>query len=983
MASINGLQTQGLNYSSIDGLTNIYTANGLIDPSLYIPYTGADKTVNLNTRTLTNIANASALTDAVNLQTMNAKTFIGDISGYRIESLSGNQNEYFALKTEYGSGNLCSQEDYTSKYLYGQAIRFYNASPSFTFIGSIVQVQFDSSLTINASTLLRLTSPNININGIITGNGSQIKGIGVATISGDAVAFQQLGSYIPYTGATSNPNFNTRLLTNIGDGVSNNDAISLQQLNAKRYDTIQNGALSVLVNCGLTNLSLQADPIGQIILYNRATINPTSNATDMFVVKNVAGTSIFSVDTTTPAINCNSVKLTNVANATVSGDAVNYGQLTTWIPSSISSGSTSVVCNGTNITNTVVGSLISNLGSQGVLTQNQNGFNQALTTSLPTSTRTWGINVASPSAIEFTHTATGGGTVGFFNFTRKVKVQPVANSTDVLTIANTAGTTIFSVDTTTPAINCNSNKITNLANATVSGDAVNYGQLLALGTPFELTRAGTSSYVRVNIDDVIVNASNTGAVWHYYNGSPISVQGSSGNEVYVADTGFRWRKGSSAGTEMYKISAISTVQTLLDIPTDSLFHRGKMIMRPYTSDGSVLQIQSLNGTNTLASFVTNATLANQYLTLHNNRITDVADPITIQDVATKNYVDSDGYKPQPHGVSNGDFLINQGTGGGTLCDRWLQFFQNPFATGTIETITDLAGFSKCYNVTTTSASPNLIHTYQRIEGTFASPFLWGRSGGVGATISFWMKSTITNHRMGVSIYIPSADYECCATVVVAVANVWTRVSCYIPNAPIGITVPHDNSGANYITINPQATTSSGVQWGNGVEGVWSFNGTSIRRLGLANGSTIGMNVSGTQTVRWTGVQIDIGNRLRPRNELSFTDHLRHCRRYYYRITATSTYHVLGIVGRYSTVYTIGQISLPEQMRADAVWTISNITALTVGRGTGVDVACSNVVPFGTTTENVLLLIVVATANDGSRYWLNTIGAWMDMSATLS
>jgi hypothetical protein len=144
-----------------------------------------------------------------------------------------------------------------------------------------------------------------------------------------------------------------------------------------------------------------------------------------------------------------------------------------------------------------------------------------------------------------------------------------------------------------------------------------------------------------------------------------------------------------------------------------------------------------------------------------------------------------------------------------------------------------------------------------------------------------------------------------------------------------------------------------------------------------------MNVSGTQTVRWTGVQIDIGNKLRPRNELSFTDHLRHCRRYYYRITATSTYHVLGIVGRYSTVYTIGQISLPEQMRADASWTISNITTLTVGRGTGVDVASTNVVPFGTTTENVLLLIVVATGNDGSRYWLNTIGAWMDMSATLS
>jgi hypothetical protein len=204
-----------------------------------------------------------------------------------------------------------------------------------------------------------------------------LRNIGNAILSTDAVAFGQLGSYIPYTGATSNPDFNTKQLKNIGDGTLSQDAITLTQLNAKRYDTIQNGAADVYVNCGLTNLTLTAGALGKINTLSKVNITPSADATDVFNVNNAAGaskfyvdtsatnrtyattamtvrpttnttsafdvkdsalTSLFTINTTTPTINClttlsmNSSKITNLANGTASADAVNYSQLSS-IPS--------------------------------------------------------------------------------------------------------------------------------------------------------------------------------------------------------------------------------------------------------------------------------------------------------------------------------------------------------------------------------------------------------------------------------------------------------------------------------------------------------------------------------------------------------------------------------------------------------------------------------------------------------------------------
>jgi hypothetical protein len=287
--------------------------------------------------------------------------------------------------------------------------------------------------TINLANYVPYTGATTNVDL----NTRLLRNIGNATSPQDAVALSQLGSYIPYTGAVSNPNFNTRVLTNIGDAITINDAVSLQQLNAYQPSQIRNGALSVFANAGLNDLTIQAAPIGRVISFSRTAINPTSNATDMFAVSNAAGTSIFTVDTTTPAINCNSVKLTNVANPTVSGDAVNLTTLQNFVQFKIEANPASGLSYAECITNNV------NIGT---------------------------------------------GASGTISLLSRTKITPVSNTISTLLITNVANTPIFAVDTTTTAISCNtvinatSNKIINLANGTASGDAVNYGQLSTISS---------------------------------------------------------------------------------------------------------------------------------------------------------------------------------------------------------------------------------------------------------------------------------------------------------------------------------------------------------------------------------------------------------------------------------------------------------------------------------------------------------------------
>ena len=301
---MDGTQTPGINYNSIDGLTTVnattISINGsTINLDSYIPYVGAVSNPDFNTRRLTNIGNAINPQDAVAFNQLGSFRQSSIVNGSTsvVCNAIGDIENRFSTIVNIANSVICSAETQANKILFGQAITLYTPQPTPLICGfinpnsaGVLDVFGNTTLNLSGGTTLRVTAPTVFIDGTISSNGSQIK--------------------------------------NIADGTLNTDAITLQQLNSKRYDTIQNGAADVFVNCGLNDLTLQAGPIGKIEIGS--------------------------------LIDCNSNKITNVGTATNPGDAVRFDQLPAALPGATVQGSY-VIYNGTSYINNSTNSI--NLGA--------------------------------------------------------------------------------------------------------------------------------------------------------------------------------------------------------------------------------------------------------------------------------------------------------------------------------------------------------------------------------------------------------------------------------------------------------------------------------------------------------------------------------------------------------------------------------------------------------------------------------------------
>jgi len=370
---MDGNQTPGINYNSIDGLTTVnattISINGsTINLDSYVPYTSSNKTVNLNTQTLTNIANASALTDAVNQQTMNAKTYIGTLGSYRSEITSGFELvNSFLLQSNYSYGILCSQENYSAKFMYGQQINLY--TPTYGLCGTIVPGTV-GVLGINA-TNLNLTGA-IGANGIITSNGSQIKNIANGTAIQDAVSIAQLSTLSSLVsvgvvtssivnGTTSivcngtNILYNT--LGNESHNVGTDTSFIYESSPARQTITHSDGTYVTYFRLSINGTDAEYDissgnpVVGFHRFNNKLRISPSATADAFKVTNNTGLTTYFSIDTSTPAINANSIKIINLATATNAADAVRFDQLPAAMPVGSAQGSYIIYNSGAYINN--------------------------------------------------------------------------------------------------------------------------------------------------------------------------------------------------------------------------------------------------------------------------------------------------------------------------------------------------------------------------------------------------------------------------------------------------------------------------------------------------------------------------------------------------------------------------------------------------------------------------------------------------------
>ncbi|MDI1225068.1 ESPR-type extended signal peptide-containing protein [Acinetobacter sp.] len=333
-----------------------------------------------------------------------------------------------------------------------------SATPTFTTVTTGNSKLDNSGLTITGG-------PSVTSSGINAAN-TTINNVANATTADQAVNKGQLDTVstqankaIIFTGNARKSGDTTDINRKLGDSI----AISGTATTAGTYSganvktvTDQNGAIAIQIADApnfagtVTSTGLQVN--GASAVTGNSTIGGTQTVTG---ISNLNG-----------GANLNSQKITNVAAGTATGDAVNFGQLTT-TNQNVSNLTTTVTNQGTDIS-TLKGGF--NLQTNG---KNSGAIKAGDTVD---------IGVATPADTNLTATKTGNN-VAFalskdLNLTSVTTGNTVINTAGVTADKVTVGTVV--VDKTT-GINAGGKKITNVAagdiSTAASTDAVNGGQL--------------------------------------------------------------------------------------------------------------------------------------------------------------------------------------------------------------------------------------------------------------------------------------------------------------------------------------------------------------------------------------------------------------------------------------------------------------------------------------------------------------------------
>lgn len=325
--------------------------------------------------------------------------------------------------------------------------------------GYLINVTAGSNLTYDAGSATLNLDDSITLTGLNM-SGNKITGVAAGTVSTDAVNYGQLTGlsslYLALAGGTMSGNILASGSINLGSAVvpwTNIYGTNVQSTNL--YGTLQTAAQPGVTSLGtLTGLTV-------------------SGATSL------------------QGANVNSQKITNLANGSATNDAVNYGQLLSvsgaYLP--LAGGtmtgqitSRDIIASATNTYNLGSGAgvfangYINNVYSVAVNSTQLNGTDLTVTTAQMGNLFASGSTLAnSVTNTDLVLAPSGTGRVS-------LNAAPTATlhaATKGYVDTSLASYLLKSGGTMTGAIAMGSNKITGLANGTVSADAVNYGQLTA------------------------------------------------------------------------------------------------------------------------------------------------------------------------------------------------------------------------------------------------------------------------------------------------------------------------------------------------------------------------------------------------------------------------------------------------------------------------------------------------------------------------
>ena len=273
-------------------------------------------------------------------------------------------------------------------------------------------------------------------------------------------------------------------------------------------------------------------------------------------------------------------------------------------------------------------------------------------------------------------------------------------------------------------------------------------------------------------------------------------------------------------------------------------------------------------------------------------------------------------------IINGAMQIDQRNGGASLtltntsavyCVDRFQFYRDVGGTFTAQqSSTAPAGFSTSMVVTaSTGASPSAAQVnfvQQQVEGVNCTRFKWGTSDAKPATLSFWVRSSVTgSFPVGISNNNLSRSYR--FDVTISSANTWTYVTKTIPGDTSGTWTIDDTAGIRlYFDL---GSGSDYVGTADTWTGTWDIRTSSSMTWGATTGATLYI----------TGVQLELGSEATEFEHRQYGTELQLCQRYYYRVDASTNGNGQFFMGMlYDATNFYGILPLPVQMRANPTLT---------------------------------------------------------------
>jgi len=238
-------------------------------------------------------------------------------------------------------------------------------------------------------------------------------------------------------------------------------------------------------------------------------------------------------------------------------------------------------------------------------------------------------------------------------------------------------------------------------------------------------------------------------------------------------------------------------------------------------------------------------------------------------------------------IINGDMRIDQRNAGASVTqststlytiDRWAingSAASKFTAQQNAGSVTPPPGYTNYLGITSSSAytvtGNENYQVFQVIEGLNASDFAWGTANAVPATLSFWVRSSLTGTFGGSVATTKTTVWTLPFTYTISSANTWTYVTVSIPAATSTSGINTDNSVGIYVRFGLGAAgTSAG-----GTPGTWTSAGNFIQPSGTV--SVVGTNGA---TFYITGVQLEAGSVATPFERRSYGQELALCQRYY-------------------------------------------------------------------------------------------------------